>query len=246
MLKHIDYMLQIDAPLLIGSHATLPGFDRVATLDINELPYIPASSIRGRVKGAIRRFLLDNADSWEEFQICNGQAGVSGGDYCIDSGLPKNPDRLCPICRIFGSPGGQNRRGFEFSGAYYGDNDEIAVTTAFDEEMERFSLIKRTRNRRDRKLRRAKKDALFFFGPAEFYADLEGRVIETNAHLRFDDVLRTWDYQLVLLGLRLTTELGSSRNRGFGRCTFCFPIHIQWESEIWTFCDQWKNEENAP
>lgn len=249
MLKQIDYMLRIDAPLLIGSHAALPGFDRVAMLDMDELPFVPASSIRGRVKGAVRRFLMDNGDSWEEFQVCTGQAGSpegEKGEYCTDMGLDPNTPRPCAICRIFGSPGGRNTRGFEFSGAYYSTNDEIALKETFEEELEGFSLIKRTRNRRDVKLRRAKKDALFFYGPAQFYADLEGRVVETQAHLRFDDSIRNWDYRLLLLGVRLATELGSSRNRGFGRCSFRFSNNSHWESEIRTFCDQWKNKEIAP
>jgi CRISPR/Cas system CSM-associated protein Csm3 (group 7 of RAMP superfamily) len=239
VLKIIRYTLVFESPLLISSMLTLPGiYDRITTLDRDTgLPYVPASSIRGRVKDAVRSFLVDNQNDWDQFRLCQGQeipVGVSGDlAYCRE-------DEPCPLCRSFGAPGGL-KRGFEFSGAYYPDDAVELIKAAFGEEdLSAASLARRTRNQRDDKLRRAREDHLFVDGAAEMLTSLEGTVRETPAHLRFDDAIRTFDYRLLLLGLRLTAELGASRSRGYGRCEFCPVDDTNWSEEIEALTVAWK------
>lgn len=246
MLKTISYTLEFDSHLLIGTSASLPGvYDRMTTLDDNGLPYVPASSIRGRIKEAIRLFLRDNADSWDLFNVCKGQDppidnSKSGNDhlYCRQD----SNNLTCPLCRIFGAPGGL-KQGFSFSGAYYPELSLQTFENTFGtdpDELTAASLTRRVRNKRDENLRRAKEDHLFVDGSAEMMASLQGTVRETPAHLSYDPDSRTFDYRLVLLGMRLTTELGATRNRGYGSCQFNIA-ESNWLDEIQQLTVTWKN-----
>jgi hypothetical protein len=137
-------------------------------------------------------------------------------------------------------PGGL-KRGFEFSGAYYPDEIVEVIENAFGEDdLSAASLVRRARNKRDDALRRVSEDHLFVDGVAEMLADLEGTVRETPAHLRFDEATRTFDFRLLLLGLRLTTELGACRNRGYGHCEFRPVDGVDWMKEIETLIAEWK------
>lgn len=223
MLKTISYSIIFESPLLIGSTASLPGtYDRLAALDDQGLPYVPASSVRGRVKDAIRTFLRDNCATWSQFTVCPGQDRpvTRTGDGELPHCTEDAGQTLCPLCRIFGAPGGL-KRGFEFSGAHYPAGVVVSLEMAFGRnpgDLAAASVARRARNKRDEELRRAREDHLFVDGVAEIMASLEGTVRETPAHLAYDEEIRTLDYQLLLLGLRLTTELGATRNRGYGRC----------------------------
>lgn len=236
MLKTIRYSLMFESPLLISSAAAPPGvYDRITTLD-NGLPYVPASSVRGRVKDAIRGFLLDNKNDWDRFNLCDGQAVPVGSDVNV----PYCQAEPCVLCRIFGAPGGP-KRGFEFSGAYYTKSAVEHMKTAFGEDnLSAASLARRARNKRDDHLRRVLKDHLFVDGVAEMMAKLEGVVRETPAHLHFDGVTQTFDHRLLLLGLRMTTELGTSRNRGYGRCEFHPLDSTDWMQEIEVLIAEWE------
>jgi CRISPR/Cas system CSM-associated protein Csm3 (group 7 of RAMP superfamily) len=237
MLRTIRYALTFQSPLLISSNAAQPGlYDRIATLDNDGFPCVPGSSVRGRVKDAIRGHLEDNQSGWSEFRICEGQgAAPEEGAYCDPDG------HLCPLCRIFGAPGGKVRRGFDFSGAYYSPADVGTLQKAFKgHDLSDASLSRRARNQRDDALRRAREDYLFTDGVAEIFADLEGVVREMPAHLRFEQDTQTFDYRLLLLGLRLTSEMGASRNRGYGRCEFRSADTNDWNAEIKALCRQWK------
>jgi CRISPR/Cas system CSM-associated protein Csm3 (group 7 of RAMP superfamily) len=239
MLRTIRYSLVFESPLLISSTASLPGvYDRITTLD-RGLPYVPASSVRGRVKDAIRSFLRDNCHSWDRFTVCEGQdPPVTDAEreflYCPE-------DNPCTLCRIFGAPGGL-KRGFDFSGAYYSEDAVRHLKVAFGTDVDNLSaasLSRRARNRRDDAKRRTREDHLFVDGVAETMAALEGTVRETTTHLRYDQDTRTFDYRLLLLGLRLTTELGATRNRGYGSCEFHPTDGTDWIKEIQVLLADW-------
>lgn len=232
----IDYSLVFESPLLVTSQGAIPGIcDRITTTDNNGLPYVPASSIRGRVKDSIRRFLVDNNSGYSEFRVCFGQSVPINSKDTLKYCSPKSP---CALCRIFGSPGAL-RRGFEFSGAHYPESAVLKIRQAFQVgDLTEISLSRRTRNRRDDALRRVSEDHLFVDGVAELFSELNGTIRETPTHMRFDDDVRKFDYRLLLLGLRLTTELGASRNRGYGQCEFLLS-HAGWEKEVEALIEGW-------
>lgn len=244
-LRTIHYSLDItESPLLINSVGIQPGVcDRLTVLQGPEtpLPYVPASSVRGLVKDSLRGFLLDNRGTWDQLWLCQGQEVP---DPAVDSPFCA-PDQdltyknVCPLCRIFGAPGGV-KRGFRLSGAYYPDQAVSYVKTAFGSaNLFAASIMPRTRNRYDDAYRRAREDHLFTDGVAEIMAKLQGTVRETPAHRRFDNHTMEIDYRLLLLSLRLVSRLGASRNRGYGRCEFELADPPDWQEEIGQLTQDW-------
>lgn len=242
MLKRIMYQLRFDSPFIIGSGVAVPGhFDHMSLLSDN-LPYIPASSIRGRIRASVLYHCARNESDWARYCVCSGQTG-RGEVFCVPD---DNPGTLgdygtCSLCRLFGSPGGEVRRGYDFSAARVPE-----VMGDFLKELQKTApegglLLRRTRNRRDYRLRRAQEDTFFVLGVVDPVMALEGMVVEQPHHLRYDNATQEFDHGLLLLGLRMTTELGGGRNRGYGRCRF-FPQGDPslWDQPMRTHVEDWK------
>ncbi len=233
----INYRLVFESPFIIGTSVSEPGiFDKVSLLS-EGLPYVPASSIRGRVKDAIRRHCTENKDTWDAYKLCVPQATgeenvAEGRRYC-------NSHSPCPLCRIFGIPGGVLRRGFEFTGAYMPEREAEWLKEFYANTPESNIYYRHSRNRRDYLLRRACEDALFTVGLADPPIPLEGRIVETPSHTMYEENIREFDHALLILGLRLVTEIGGERNRGRGRCRFVQKDG--WDGILRRHIDEWKS-----
>ena len=234
----IHYKIHFESPFIVASGITGFGeFDQISVLS-NNLPFIPPSSIRGRIKQAIREHLTENS-RWPNYQICEGQKSGVEGAYCIPD-FSKENHGVCILCRIFGMPGGEIKRGFDFSGAYFPKPILELLQNVYGNVPEA-SLIRHSRNRRDYLLRRAKEDALFSLGLSKPLVELEGSINETITHLRYNKEIRTFDFSVLLLGLRLVTEIGGGRNRGYGRCRFRIIKPQNWSKLIVDHIKNWKN-----
>lgn len=235
-MEPITYKLTFESPFIIGASVSDPGvFDQVSLLS-DGLPYIPASSIRGRVKDAIRQHCTENSNSWKEYALCVPQAtgeedAAKGKKYC-------GSDSICPLCRIFGNPGGEVTKGFEFSGVYIPEREAELLKKFYEGSSADSMYHRRSRNKRDYLLRRSQEDALFSLGMADPPTCLEGKIVEKPLHARYDLKIREFDHAIIILGLRLVTELGGGRNRGAGRCEF--SPSGDWKGIISTHINNWK------
>lgn len=239
----IKYKINFESPFIIASGVSgAEGFDQVSVLTRN-LPFIPPSSIRGRVKQAIREHCMENP-AWERYELCKGQLLGEEGAYCIPD-FSKEDYGICVLCRIFGIPGGEVQKGFDFSGAYLTEAMAELLEELYKERPLAASYIRHRRSRRDYLLRRAMEDALFSLGLAKPFT-LEASVLETPSHLRYDDQTRNFDYALLLLGLRLVTEIGGGRNRGYGRCRFEIDEPKDWKTLIREHINQWRCARGGP
>jgi CRISPR/Cas system CSM-associated protein Csm3 (group 7 of RAMP superfamily) len=236
MLK-IKYKINFESPFIIASGVSgVGGFDQVSILSRN-LPFIPPSSIRGRVKQAIREHCMENS-AWGKYKLCKGQLFGEEGAYCIPE--PSKGDHgVCVLCRIFGIPGGEVRKGFDFSGVYLTEAMSELLEKVYEGRPSDALYIRHRRSRRDYLLRRAMEDALFSLGLAKPFP-FEASVFETPFHLRYDDETRNFDHAVLLLGLRLVTEIGGGRNRGYGRCRFEIDEPKNWKALILEHINQWK------
>ncbi|GFP30901.1 hypothetical protein HKBW3S44_01245 [Candidatus Hakubella thermalkaliphila] len=234
----INYRIHLESPFIIASGVSgVGGFDQVSALSRN-MPFIPPSSIRGRVKQAIREHCKENS-SWEKYGLCKGQVCGEEGAYCVPD-YSEGDYGICVLCRIFGIPGGEVQKGFAFSGAYFPEAVAELLEKIYQERPGEAPYIRHGRSRRDYLLRRAREDALFTLGLAKPLVDLEGFIIETPAHLRYDEQTQNFDHGILLLGLRLVTEIGGGRNRGYGRCRF-YPAEARaWNRLIQEHINQWK------
>ncbi|MCD6101025.1 MAG: hypothetical protein J7K33_10645 [Candidatus Marinimicrobia bacterium] len=233
----IKYRITFESPFIIASGVSgIAGFDQVSVLSRN-LPFIPPSSIRGRVKQAIREHCMENS-TWRKYELCKGQLLGEEGTYCIPE--PSKGDfGICVLCRIFGIPGGEVQKGFDFSGAYLTEAMSELLEKVYEGRPLGAPYIRHRRSRRDYLLRRAMEDALFSLGLAKPFP-FGASVFETSFHLRYDDETRNFDYAVLLLGLRLVTEIGGGRNRGYGRCRFEIDEPKDWKVLIQEHINQWK------
>lgn len=228
----IVYELDVSAPLLVGDGVGAGGpFDRLTVME-NDLPYIPASSIRGCIKATIARLISDDRGRWDRLRTLHTEK------YPFCSATSEWP---CPLCRIFGAPGGI-QRGFTFSGAYYSRDARDYVEQVFrSSQAMNVHIERRVRNKIDTRLRRAREDHLFVDGAAVYMSNLCGAIYESPLHAAYPKEIITLDVSLLLLGLRLTTRLGASRNRGYGRINFILKEPSNWHDQIRSFTDEWQN-----
>ncbi len=220
----IRYRLEFESHFVISSAVSQRGmFDITTVTDPDDLPYIPPSTIKGRIRASLQEFCSSNII---KYPLCS--------QHSLKNSTLK-PSSVCPLCRIFGAPGGELIRGFFFSGAYIPEKDREVFKRMFEDTDEVF-LYKRTRNQIDRQLRRAREDALFSVGAATKVNTFEGEVVEEITHYSIDGSLRESDLALILTGMRLITEMGLSKNRGFGRCRFTpfeiLPSNTTWQDII--------------
>lgn len=216
----IKYRLEFESPYVISSAVTETGmYDITTVTDPDGLPFIPPSTIRGRIKASLQEFCSIN---YSKYSLCSIHT-------LKRDGVP--PSSNCPLCRIFGAPGGEFIRGFFFSGAYVPEQAR-EVFKRMRNDVSGLTLYKRTRNQIDRKLRRAREDALFSIGAVPSVLTLGGELVEEVSHQKIDNHLRESDLALILIGMRLITEIGLSKNRGFGRCRFT-PVEILPNIRLW-------------
>lgn len=241
-MRTVAYRLRFESPFLIASGVAAPGrFDAVSLLS-DRVPYVPPSSIRGRVKAAMLQHCVENQGNWLKYRICEGQQGQAQAHrpYCQPD-VVEGDYGICPLCRIFGIPGGEISKGFDFTGARIPLPVASLLQKLYETEGADAAYFRHSRNRRDYRLRRAREDGFFSLGLADPLLDLEGSVQELPLHRRYDLVTEEFDYALLLLALRIVTEIGGGRNRGYGRCRF-LPKDADdaWRGTIEAHLGQWK------
>ncbi|MBI4650852.1 hypothetical protein HY745_06125 [Candidatus Desantisbacteria bacterium] len=239
--KDIKYELLFNSPFIIASSVIDSGnYDMVSVLS-NGVPYIPGSSIRGRIKAAIRQHCVENDKtykvSFDEYNhICDAQK-TGKGKFC------ENIKKSCPLCRIFGIPGSEITRGYDFSGAYINETNE-ELFEKINKNSPEAIYQKRTRNKINPLLKRSEEDALFTAGMVDLPLPFEGNIIEIASYNKnVDDKIKKIDRVLILLAMRLVTNIGGNRNRGSGQCRFN-PLDKDWEVDINTHIEIWKSKRN--
>lgn len=229
-IESFGYTIKFASPFIISAAVSDPAYDTVSLLS-DGVPFIPSSTFGKKLKAVIRNHCCENAATWNKYKLCSGQlTHHDRRKYCPDDSIP---ERICPLCRIFGSPGGLHKSGFDFESARM----EKPWYTLFKNLTDKYTS--RARNRIDPSLRRATEDALFFAGLADVPVPLKGKIEELNTHTDYSNEIRTFDLSLILLGIRLVTEIGGSINRGHGECTV-EPEGIDWKAYITNHVNAWK------
>ena len=204
-------LVEVDGPLAVNTGFRRGLIHRTVERDAQGLAYIPASSLKGRVRRA-----------------CEQVARQVGLNVCRaprPSGMcSAHKQRPCLVCRVFGSPG----RG---SGLHWQDarlvQDYWNVFVG-DEANRQAQFYTRTQVQLSRALGIAAYDHLF---TSEFAIE----------NLRFESAITGWlditpiadedatgGYELLLLlaGLQLVNTLGSGSSRGSGHCVIHLPKQV--------------------
>ncbi len=204
-------VIEMKGPLALNTGFRRGLIHRTVERDTEGLVYIPASSLKGRVRRACeqvaRKFRLPVCDAPRPTGMCSAHT-------------PKP----CLVCRVFGTPG----RGSELRWQDARLVKEYRDLFAGDEARRQAQVYERTQVQLSRRLGTAAPDRLF---TSEFALE----------NLRFESAITGWldvtpiagedatgGYELLLLlaGLRLVNTLGSGSSRGAGHCAIHLPEQV--------------------
>jgi len=204
-------LVEVDGPLAVNTGFRRGLINRTVERDAQGLAYIPASSLKGRVRRACEQVACQVG-----LRVC--RAPRPSGMCSAHTQQP------CLVCRVFGSPG----RG---SGLRWQDARlvlDYQKVFAGDEGNRQAQFYTRTQVQLSRTLGIAAHDHLF---TSEFAIE----------NLRFESAIAGWlditpvadedatgGYELLLLlaGLRLVNTMGSSGSRGAGHCVIYLPEQV--------------------
>lgn len=201
--------ITLESPLYVGSGFGYGLVDGAVVRDARSHPYIPGSSIKGRVREACERlaaaYNLRVCHPPHPGHMCGGRKG-----------------RRCIVCRIFGSPGG-SEGDLE---CLHWDNAHLVspwVEAVGDEGL----TCNRTQVAVSRRRGVAQEGLLF---SQEFAsAGLSFQTAITGfLHLTPVAGEKGIYYELILLlaGLRMVDSLGGKRSGGAGRCRLALPPRL--------------------
>jgi len=204
-------LIEVDGPLAVNTGFRRGLIHRTVEWDAEGLVYIPASSLKGRVRRACEQLAKQVG-----LRVCH--APRPGGMCSAHTQQP------CLVCRVFGTPG----RGGELHWQDAQLVQEFRKVFMGDEGNRQAQFYKRTQVQLSRALGIAAPDHLF---TSEFAIE----------NLRFESAIIGWldvtpiageettgGYELLLLlaGLRLVNTLGSSSSRGAGHSVIHLPRQV--------------------
>ncbi|WP_347245279.1 RAMP superfamily CRISPR-associated protein [Thermogutta sp.] len=204
-------VIEMDGPLALNTGFRRGLIHRTVERDADGLAYIPASSLKGRVRRACEQVARRSG-----LRVCHAPRPTG-----MCSAHTRQP---CLVCRVFGMPG----RG---SGLHWQDArlaQDYQNVLGGNEAHREAQFYTRTQVQLSRALGIAAADRLF---TAEFAIE----------NLRFESAITGWldvtpiagddttgGYELLLLlaGLRLVNTLGSGSSRGAGHCAIHLPEQV--------------------
>lgn len=208
----ISVQLRMKSPLLIASGRPRWGADLATTLDPDERPYIPGTSLRGRLRHttrcAARALGLWTCGEPNPEAMCGDEAVKPAGEgVAMALTIHGNEQPFCALCRLFGSPGVLPSR-VMVSDLYWaptGASEGSALTSALIATQTHVSI--------NRKRRTAEKGRLFALeataAGAEF-VEYSGTIVallpEQDAELM----------GLLVAGLCQLESVGGHNSRGLG------------------------------
>jgi CRISPR-associated protein Csx10 len=208
--------ISVEAPLHIGTGYDRGLIQRTVMRDAQGNVYIPGSSLKGKARNA-----------------CEDLARCCGLPVC---GLPRVAEapngghhpELCLVCRVFGTPGGNDPtgRGLSWHDARLTTQWQTATTT---QDRSKAWPMGQTTVRTQVQLSRARgmaaEDRLY---TSEFTAHGLEFVGQVSGWLKAFHSIEKGYYELNLLlaGLRLVETLGGARSRGAGRCRIELPPQV--------------------
>ncbi len=205
----IPLLITIDSPLALSTGFRRGLIHRTVERDSEGFAYIPASSLKGRVRYACEQIARQIG-----LRVC--RAPRPGGMCSAHT----NP---CLVCRVFGSPGRGSALRWQ----------DARLTQAYknifaDEITRRAQFYTRTQVQLSRTLGVAAPDHLFTgeltIENLTFESAITGWLDVTP--IAGDDRNGGYELLLLLAGLRLVNTLGGGNSRGSGHCVIHLPDQV--------------------
>lgn len=211
MYVHIEpLVIEMDGPLALNTGFRRGLIHRTVERDAEGFAYIPASSLKGRVRRA-----------------CEQVARRAGLTVCRaprPDGMCSAHGQACLVCRVFGTPG----QGSELHWRDARLSREYQQMFGRDAVARESQFYARTQVQLSRTLGTAAPDRLFTSELAiedlRFESAIAGWL--TLTPIAGDDSTGGYELLLLLAGLRMVNTLGSGSSRGAGHCTFRLPEQI--------------------
>ncbi|MCR4407439.1 MAG: RAMP superfamily CRISPR-associated protein [Anaerolineae bacterium] len=203
-------VIEMDGPLALNTGFRRGLIHRTVERDADGLAYIPASSLKGRVRRACEQVARQSG-----LRVCHAPR---------PGGMCSAHEQACLVCRVFGSPG----RGSELHWQDARLAQDYRSVFSGDEANREAQFYARTQVQLSRGLGTAAPDRLF---TSEFTVEnLEFRSAITGwldvTPIAGDDTTGGYELLLLLAGLRLVNTLGSGSSRGSGHCVIRPPEQI--------------------
>ena len=193
--------IKFHSPFTIGSGFDIAGFVDSSTIkDGNNLIYIPASSIKGKIRSEFKKIIEgSNAGS-----VCNSIIS-NKTEIC-----KHDINNSCVICRIFGSEMYEGSLIFE-DAVMDTESREVLCRTENKRVIPVFQSSSRTGIRINRLLRTAEKGALF---------NIEGAnpAITFTSNIYGSCHMMDEEYDYFKWTIENITHMGGNKARGMGRC----------------------------
>jgi len=200
-------LIEIDGPLALNTGFRRGLIHRTVERDADGLAYIPASSLKGRVRRACE-------------QVAR-QAGLRVCSAPHPNGMCSAHKQACLVCRVFGMPG-------QGSDLHWRDARLVDVYQRAFETNREAQFYPRTQVQLSRTLGIAAPDHLFTSEFAVenlcFESSIAGRLDVTP--IAGEDSVGGYELLLLLAGLRLVSTVGSGSSRGAGQCVINLPEQV--------------------
>lgn len=203
-------LIEMDGPLALNTGFRRGLIHRTVERDADGLAYIPASSLKGRVRHACEQLARQTG-----LRICRAPH---------PNGMCSVHRRLCLVCRVFGSPG----RGSELHWQDARLIQDYQKVFGSDQASREAQFCVRTQVQLSRTLGTAVPEHLFTSEFAienlRFTSALSGWLDVTP--IAGEDATGGYELLLLLAGLRLVNTLGSGSSRGSGHCMIHLPEQV--------------------
>jgi CRISPR/Cas system CSM-associated protein Csm3 (group 7 of RAMP superfamily) len=204
---------------IAGPGRTLPLVDRSVDVDEAGIPFIPASSFRGRLRAHVERLLK----AFGELVCCAPRPE----HMCPHVGLDID---FCRVCRIFGSA-------WRLSATTFTD---LTPPEEQREALKHNALVKPTFSLRtgisiNRRLNTAEQQRLFVMETVPDKFNSQGLCFEGS----IEGWLERDDLGWLLAGLRTITHLGGGKARGMGRVRVSIATFESFDKTT----QQWKRDD---
>lgn len=203
--KYIDLTLTIEffSPFNIGSGFGVAGLvDSKSVKDNNDIAYIPATSLKGKIKSEFKKIMLTINSS----NICNNFINKNT-EICKYEKI----NDACVICRFFGSEFYEGS--LIFNDAKIDENiSEFFTKINTDRIVDNSQSKIRIGIKLDRVLKTAEETALFNFETINPSNIFKSRIY---GHIWFTDE----EYIFFIKSIESITHFGGKKARGLGRCS---------------------------
>lgn len=247
--KQVDYrkplfgkiMLRGEIECLTGMHIgtsrealEIGGLDAPVLRDpATELPYIPGSSLKGKMRSLLERH------EQKGFNRNVGRRGNPIWQHVCDN---ESEAYHCPVCRLFGSTGrGSDEGNFPARLSvrdcrFLGEDDENVTEVKFENSLDRI-----TASANPRQIERVTTGAAFSM---ELVYDVETQTIDGKMDGSLTHVGQDLNNILMLLGMIQDDSIGGHGSRGYGQIEFHIDSFEGYTTKYYALSDDDPDKKN--